>query len=244
MKHWYYSTDGAHSHGPVPAAQLRTMLADARLPASTLYWHDGLPGWQRRDQLADEPDLHFTASSDAPLPVQPPPVPLLPALPDDLPSPPAAAGGNARGCLIAGVVIGGVCLIPLLAILAAIAFPAYNTYLTRSQVATVLAQTDALQQVMDASLASQEHCPGKEAGPVQAALVQARSAAHVDAVELVTAVNGNCGMAITLKDLQRDDGLTPAMLWLEQTAQARWVCRSTLPDTHLPGQCQRTQDSD
>lgn len=241
MKHWHYSIDGARSHGPLTPAQLGRMLADGQLPASTLYWHDGLPDWQRRDQLIDEPDLHAPPANAAP--AVPPPIPLLPVLPDALRPGPAAPASNTRGCLIA-LVIGVVCLVPVLAILAAIAIPAYNTYLTRSQVTALMAQTEALQRGMDASLPGQSHCPDKDSGPLQSALARVRSAEHVDSVELVTAVNGNCGIAITLKDLRRGDDAGPAMLWLEQTAPQQWVCRSNLRDTHLPSRCHRNQDSD
>src|SRR5690606_40753385 len=87
----------------------------------------------------------------------PPPLPPAPARPGPAPPP----GRAMHGSLIALLVAGGLA-IPSIAILAAIALPAYNDYLARSVAAAALAETAPLKTRVAGFAALNARCPMNE----------------------------------------------------------------------------------
>lgn len=236
MHDWYYSVDRQPASGPLALAELRRQLAEGSLPATTLVWREGMAQWQR----ADHPELGLFAPLPGPpaLPPSPPAATPAPATTARQPSPPVL--GRGLLWLLVGL-CAVVMLVVVLAIVAAIALPAYQNYVRVSRAATVLAALRPLQHGVETSLASAGRCPDSSSAALLQPLAVARAADNIAGIELVTAANGHCGIAVQLDGLQRDDTKRPARLWLEHTGHGDWICRSTLRDSQLPRLCRRSQ---
>lgn len=156
MTDWYYHAPGQGRVGPLSADEMRARYRDRRITRDMLAWHDGLREWQPVERLIEELGLTGVEPDLS----RPPPVPTRPAAtiashaarPSTHIEPPPS---NRSGCIIAAVAIGIGGLV-LLAILAAIALPAYQDYVKRAKAAQAktpeartfdadrLADTDAL----------------------------------------------------------------------------------------------------
>lgn len=242
MHDWYYSVDRQPPTGPVAEADLRRLLAGHELPAATLVWHEGMAQWQR----ADHPGLDLTAPLAGPpslppsLPPSPPPVHTPPTA-----TRPSPAPGPGRG---AALLVVGTCavllLVVVLAILAAIALPAYQNYVQISRASAVLTTVRPLQHGIESAVTGGGQCPDNSSAALLQPLAQARAATHIASVDLVSAVNGHCGIAVQLQGLHRDREKRPAMLWLEHNGGGDWICRSTLRDNQLPRHCRTASNID
>jgi type IV pilus assembly protein PilA len=135
MTDWYYHAPGQGRVGPLSADEMRARYRDRRITRDMLAWHDGLREWQPVERLIEELGLSGIEQDLS----RPPPVPPRPAAanashaarPSTHIEPPPS---NRSGCIIAAVAIGIGGLV-LLAILAAIALPAYQDYVKRAKAA-------------------------------------------------------------------------------------------------------------
>lgn len=133
MTDWYYHAPGQGRVGPLSADEMRARYRDRRITRDMLAWHDGLREWQPVERLIEELGLTGIEQDQS----RPPQVPPRPAAtlashasrPSTHIEPPPS---NRSGCIIAAVAIGIGGLI-LLAILAAIALPAYQNYVKRAK---------------------------------------------------------------------------------------------------------------
>lgn len=128
MSSWYYVDGGQNRQGPVSAEALAEAWRLGLVGLDSLVWREGLSEWVPLRQFHGELGLASV-------------VPVAPPLPPMAAPPTMVPAKKGNGCLIAAIVIvgGGVLLIPILAILAAIALPAYQDYIARSQTTTGLA---------------------------------------------------------------------------------------------------------
>jgi type IV pilus assembly protein PilA len=140
MTDWYYHAPGQGRVGPLSADEMRARFRDRRITREMLAWHDGLREWQPVDRLIEELGLTGIEQDLS----RPPPVPPRPAAavashaarPSTHIEPPPS---NRTGCIIAAVAVGIGGLV-MLAILAAIAIPAYQDYVKRAKAAQGQAQ--------------------------------------------------------------------------------------------------------
>ncbi len=162
-----------------------------------------------------------------------PPPPLPPRAPAPA-RPPPPDNPRLRGCLIAAVVAVALA-VPVVAILVAIALPAYQDYLGRSQVAQALAAAAPLQPQVVAFVASHDRCPDNDDpgfGPVEAYA----GATHAG-IELGESDAGVCAIGLLLQD-ERNEKLDGHRLWLEYEAAAgQWRCSAEIEDRYLPAHC-------
>jgi type II secretory pathway pseudopilin PulG len=100
--------DGQQS-GPYPPAQVRQFLAEKRISAETLAWHEGLSAWAPVGTV-----LAAFPPASVPPPVMPPPAPAMPPIP---------AKKKMSGCLLAFLIAIGALIvaIPVLSCLAGLA---------------------------------------------------------------------------------------------------------------------------
>ncbi len=135
MTDWYYHAPGQGRVGPLSADEMRARFRDRRITRDMLAWHDGLREWQPIDRLIEELGLTGIEQDLS----RPPPVPPRPAAavashaarPSTPIEPPPS---NRTGCIIAAIAVGIGGLV-MLAILAAIALPAYQDYVKRAKAA-------------------------------------------------------------------------------------------------------------
>lgn len=158
----------------------------------------------------------------------PPPLPPAPARP--VPPPPPRRG--LHGCLIALLVAGGLA-IPTVAILAAIALPAYNDYLTRSVVVAALAETAPLRTHVAGFAARNARCPTSEDPGFGAAGQPGQAHAGVEFGH----GEAGCAMEVQLRD-EREGPLHGTRLRLElDAASGAWRCSADADDRYLPAEC-------
>lgn len=239
---WYYHAPGEGRTGPYSADEIRTRYRERRIQRDTLVWREGLPEWQPLERVADEVDL-YSVTPDASLP---PPLPA--AAPVAMAPAHAAAahrtGARAQperkrmsGCLIALIVL-AVLAIPTVAILAAIALPAYNDYVQRSKVAAfVEPRAAAARSGTERALAALGRCP-QDAG--EAGLDDGFAGdVRVGEVE-----DGRCAFEVTIAGVgAKVDGTTQLFI-APPAAGGAWDCTGgDLPPLYRSAAC-RSIDSD
>lgn len=223
MSSWYYVDRGQNRQGPVDAATLADAVRQGRIDDTTLVWRDGLAQWSPLGQFRDELGLGAAVS--------PPPAPPAPVqAPDD------SAGKKRSGCAIAAIVIvgGGLFLIVILAILAAIALPAYQDYVVRSKVA--MAQTEARMAriAVDEFVLNTDRCP-RDAAELQLPPV---STPGVAALEVGEAHTGMCMIEVELSGDFAGGRLAGQRLRHSRDSAGDWYCTSDSIDArYLPADC-------
>lgn len=196
MTDWHYAADGRTRQGPVGAAELVERYRRGELTPTALVWHEGMEDWRPLSEMFGELGM-------VPDPRIPPPPPLPPAAPPPTPgaapgySPPAGSPPRKgmSGCLIA-IIVAAVLAIPMIAILAAIALPAYNNYRVRAAEGACLAETKAYANTATAALANGEVPPA----PPRRACVEADSASSEQVT--ITAIPREPGKAPVTCELQ------------------------------------------
>ncbi|WP_313251049.1 GYF domain-containing protein [Stenotrophomonas indicatrix] len=244
MSEWFHA-EGNRQQGPLPSEQLIELFRSNQITLDTLVWRDGLPQWQPLRNVVDELGLivpAVDAAATVAVPPPPPAAPLPPTLPPASPyattpmdAAPAAKKGLS-GCALTAI-IGGVALlvvVPILAILAAIALPAYNDYTIKAKVAGAITALQPLKDKVQHFADDQGRCPGANDAGFPAAdefADQGLSAVHIGRFN-----NGHCGIEATLAvPGKSQDG---DLLWLEYDRDSgRWECSGESDDKYLPTQC-------
>jgi type IV pilus assembly protein PilA len=223
MSTWFYVDGGQNRQGPVSAEALAEAYRLGQVGQDSLVWREGLSEWLPLRQFLDE--LGLAAIT----PVAPP-MPPMAAQPAVLP----AKKGN--GCLIAAVVVvgGGTFLIFILAILAAIALPAYQDYVTRSKLASVRMEGQAAKLAVEQFRANTDRCPrdAEELG------LAAPSTPGLDLLEVGALDDGRCAVELTVGTLGTDNSAIGGRLLLTREEDGTWSCSSEgIPEKLLPSDC-------
>jgi type IV pilus assembly protein PilA len=223
MSTWYYVDGGQSRQGPVSAEALAEAYRLGQVGRDSLVWREGLSEWLPLRQFLDELGLAGVAPAA-------PPMPPMAAPPAALP----AKKGN--GCLIAAVVIvgGGIFLIFILAILAAIALPAYQDYITRSQLASVRIEGRAAESAVEQFRANTDRCPrdAEELG------LAAPSTPGLDLLEVGALDDGRCAVELTVGTLGTNNSASGGRLLLTREENGTWSCSSEgIPEKLLPSDC-------
>jgi type IV pilus assembly protein PilA len=248
MTDWYYHDPAQGRVGPLSAEQLRARYVDRRVQRDTLAWHPGAREWQPLERYAEELQLH-TVAPDA---SKPPPLPPPPAAAPAVPAAPAAWSSSAglaayeragpppkrglSGCAIAALVVAALA-VPVLAILAAIAIPAYNDYTIRAKATAGLAgAAPAMQRAVAEFAAQRGRCPGNE--DFAPLVRQFAAVARPATVRFGALANGHCAFEFTLHGNAAVEGRT----WLHEARRdgdlLHWDCSGgDLPDRYRPPAC-------
>lgn len=232
---WYYIDAARERHGPLGADALRERVREGRLDRTTLLWREGMSEWQPLHALAAELGLP-AAAMPPPLPPVPPAQsasPPSPASPATAAAPPPGLSGGCVGAIVA--VVGGLLLIALLGIIAAIVFPAYRDYTLRAKAAQVIGSTSTLQARIADFARQQGRCPVN--GDPGFGAAEHYADTLVARIRIGRFDNGHCGLEATLH-APGNDKLDGKALWLDYDAQsAAWNCSSELDDRYLPARC-------
>lgn len=143
------------------------------------------------------------------------------------------------GCAIAAIVaaVGGFVSIFVIAILAAIALPAYNQYLVRSQIASVLPKLQPLQQAIDDYHALHGACPPDNAAvgvsPILSYGLDA-NATRSAIVRVSTSPQARCSVVVSFRNVT---ALPPNATLTLESDNGQWRCSANVADTLLPPQC-------
>ena len=243
MSEWFHA-EGNRQQGPLPSEELIALFRSNEITLDTLVWRDGLPQWQPLRSVVDELGL-IVPAVDAPAsaaPPTPPAAPQPPILPPDAPYRAAASTTlpppkkGLSGCALTAIIVGVglLVLVPIMAILAAIALPAYNDYTIKAKVAGAITALQPLKEQVQRFADDQGRCPGaNDAGFPEAGSFasQGLSAVHIGRFN-----NGHCGIEATLavpgKAIDGD------LLWQEYDRESgRWECTGESDNKYLPVQC-------
>ncbi|MCP3041865.1 pilin [Xanthomonas euvesicatoria] len=239
MRSWYYADGHRHRHGPVADDVLLGLYRDRVIALDTLVWREGLDNWLPLSACADT--LGPPVSTDVRAGAVPPPLPPAAAhIPPAQSSvaPPVQPRRNGPGwplVAVLGALSGVFVMVGVIGILAAIAFPAYNDYLSRAKVAEAVGELAALKPQITEFLASEGRCPvNDDAGfkPPEQYASQRLSSVRIGRFE-----GSECGIEAVLHAPKsaRIDGKA---VWLELDADAgSWHCSSEIDDTQLPPDC-------
>ena len=246
MTDWYYHDPVQGRVGPLSAEQLRARYVDRRIQRDTLAWHAGVREWQPLDRFSDELQLD-TVAPDA---SQPPPLP--PATPPPVVARPVAAQrpysasprANApppprrglSGCAIVAIVAAALA-VPVVAILAAIAIPAYNDYKIRAEAtAGLVGAASAMQRAVDEFEGAHGRCPGND--DFASLLEQFAAVEKTTTVQFGAVANGNCAFEFTLHGNAAIEGRTWLFEALRDGELAGWDCSGgDLPARYRPQHC-------
>jgi type IV pilus assembly protein PilA len=148
---------------------------------------------------------------------------------------------QASGCLVA-LLIGAFLVVPVIAILAAIAIPAYQSYVQRAQVGAAIMQAGPLKTQVEQAWKASGQCPRNgEAGIRDADSYASRQLQSIQVGRMRE--SGHCALELTLRaagqsmldgkrvwlTMDKDGGLAPT-----------WHCSSELPNRYLPTTCRES----
>lgn len=139
------------------------------------------------------------------------------------------------GCLIV-VIIAAVIVPFVLAILAAIAIPAYQDYVVRANIKSALVSADPVKLAVGGYYAETGTCPANGDGLIAQPGYYADQ--FVSRMDIGTMQDtGWCGIQLTTTGIPNDraDG---KLIWLElEPESGNWLCSSEIADKYLPSEC-------
>jgi len=222
MSSWFYVDSGQVRQGPVSPEALAEAYRLGQVGEDGLVWREGLSEWSPLRQFREELGL---AGVTPVTPVAPAPAPA-----------PAAPGQKNKGCLIAAAVVvgGGLFLIVVLAILAAIALPAYQDYVSRSKLAMIRIQGQAAKVAVEAFKANTDRCP-RDAAELE---LPASSTPGLDALAVGSLEDGRCAVELTVGMLGSNRSAQGGHLLMTLEEDGSWSCSGDgIPANLLPSDC-------
>ncbi len=227
MSEWYYSAGTDRRLGPLSSAELVAEFRQGRIALDTLVWREGQPHWQALADFSSELGLTGATGTILPPPLPSHPVPASQGVV-------AAPRSGLSGCMIALIVVAALA-VPVLAILAAIAVPAYQQYVVRAKVASALPIAYSHKLALSSHLAREQACPDNDDADFQAPETYAQGS--VAAITFGEFESELCGMEVILA-VPGNDQVDGKALWLEYNpADSSWHCSSEIDDKYLPSQC-------
>lgn len=230
MSDWYYSAGNDQRQGPLSGDDLVAQFRHGRIGLETLVWRDGLAQWQPLGDFAAE--LGLANNAGAPLP--PPLPPFLPVSAVHASPVQAAPKSGLSGCMIALIVVAALA-VPMVAILAAIALPAYQDYTLRAKTSTALLEAAPLKPGIAGYLARERTCPSN--GDTDFGAPETYASGNLASITFGTFESKRCGMELILRNAgsERLDG---KKIWLEyDPSDSSWTCSSEIDDKYLPATC-------
>ena len=227
MSEWYYTAGNDRRLGPLSSADLVAEFRQGRIGLDTLVWREGQSQWQALADFSSE--LGLTGASGT---ILPPPLPSSSVRAPQTFAPAPRTGLS--GCMIALIVVAALA-VPMIAILAAIAVPAYQQYLVRAKVASALPIAESHKLALSAYLSREQSCPVNDDADFQAPERYAQGT--VAAITFGEFESDLCGMEVILA-VPGNDHVDGKALWLEYNpADSSWHCSSEIDDKYLPSQC-------
>jgi type IV pilus assembly protein PilA len=219
MSNWFHHDPAVGRAGPFSTDALLERYRNRLIQSDTLVWREGLREWQPLQAALAELEILLGPQDSS----RPPPLPAH--VPDPAPAAPRTMqatrpphGGMAAGvpqkkgmsgCLIALIVV-AVLAVPMFAVLAAIALPAYRDYTVRAGMQQALGQSEPAQQALVAFLEQHQACPADGDEGFSDAARFATPA--ISAVSFGETEDGACAYAMTLRSPAPLAGQTAVVL--------------------------------
>lgn len=231
MTHWYYADADRQTHGPVDQDALVATIMAGTLSDSTQLWQDGWPNWRPLSACRDLLGLAPRGPAQSPPPI---PSAAPPPISSARPHPSRPSGLSGRAIALIALAVGGLVLVGVVGMLAAIALPAYQDYVSRSRVSMAIGETLTLRETVASSQDANGTCPDNDTEGFQAP--EAYAGTHVASVLIGEFDDETCGMELVLRaeGHARIDG---KRLWWARDADGDWTCSSEIEDKLLPHGC-------
>lgn len=218
---WYYADANHQQVGPVDQATLLELYREGTLRAESLVWREGMEGWQSLQRVL----------------ALPPPDPGSMRFHSGVPSGVSTHKRKGMsGCMIV-LLIAAALAVPIIAILAAIALPAYNDYVQRAKVAEVVAGTQWLRTEIESRRMADPDaaCPSD----VDLGAHASDSGMGIGKIEAGQHPSGYCGIKVTIADTGKPtlDGQHIVWEFVDTGDIPVWNCGSSLPAKYLPVDC-------
>lgn len=220
MSTWYFVDRGNNRQGPVDAEGLAEAHRLGQLDFNSLVWREGMAEWAPLGQFQAELNLR-------------PPGAVPPGMPAPAAEAPAAKKG---GCgVVALIAVGvGIFLVVVLAILAAIALPAYQDYVVRSKVTAAHYEARAARVAVEEFVQNTDRCP-RDAEELQ---LPAPTTPGVAALEVGEAHTGMCMIEVEMAGDFAGGRLAGQRLRHSRDSAGDWYCTSeTIDYKYLPTDC-------
>ncbi|HEU0154112.1 MAG TPA: GYF domain-containing protein [Arenimonas sp.] len=221
MSTWFYVDNARNRQGPVEAEAVAAAFAAGQVNDDSLVWREGLAQWAPLRQFRDELGMGPPAMGPAAV--------AAPSLPGMAPR------KSNTGCLVIGLVVGVGGLI-MMAILAAIALPAYQDYVVRSKLTMAYSQVRAVMLPVAEYQQTHGRCPTslEELG-----VPRPSTASGPLEVELVALDASRCVIEVPLDGLHSHPSLAGRRLYLTLDETGNVTCSTDLDSSrYAPTGCQ------
>lgn len=235
VSQWFYAEGNRERRGPISDEDIVQLFQSRRIDEDTLVWREGAGDWRPLRDFASELGLDMVQAAPTAAPAAPPSLP--PGLQTSRPTPATAPRQGMSGCAIAGIIaaVVGVVLIAIVGILAAIAMPAYQSYVLRSKVAVANGQLLDLKQQVAEFTAANERCPINDDEGFGSPDSYANG--DIAQVNIGRFENEHCGLEARLH-VPKHTQLDGKSIWLDYDTQTdSWECSSDVEDKYLPVNC-------
>ena len=233
MSTWFYADHSQQRRGPVTDEQLRTAYQQQQIAGSNLVWTEGMPGWQPLSSVAGQLGISIA--------VGPPPMPfgaVQPVVANANGIVLVKSSGGASGWVIAAII--GVVGLFFLAILAAIALPAYQDYTVRARLSGAIYDAKSQRIVVDEFYQTNQTCP--ETSDMNFSANSSRPGPNpVEFREMSTLEDGTCVMTYTFTASAVPDGKLHTLSLIRDT-DGKWRYESTVPLKYLPAELRNSTD--
>ena len=237
MSTWFYADHNQQRRGPVTDDQLRTAYQQQQIAGSNLVWTEGMSGWLPLSSVAGQLGISVAAG--------PPPMPFGAAQPVFANANGIVlvkSSGGTSGWVIAAII--GVVGLFFLAIMAAIALPAYQDYTVRARLLGAVYDAKSQRIVVEEFYQTNQTCPetsdmnfvdrSSQPGPNSVPNpVQSR--------EMTNRPDGSCAMTYTFTPTAVPGGELHT-LTLIRDSDAAWRYESTIPSKYLPAELRNSTD--
>jgi type IV pilus assembly protein PilA len=233
MTNWFYADHSQQRRGPVSEDQLRTAYQQQQIAGSNLVWTEGMPGWQPLASVAGQLGISIAAG--------PPPLPFGGAQPVFANANGIVlvkSSGGTSGWVIAAII--GVVGLFGLAIMAAIALPAYQDYTVRARLSGAIYDAKSQRIVVDEFYQTNQTCP--ETSDMNFADNSARPGPNpVQSREMSNRPDGSCAMTYTFTPTAVPGGELHTLTLVRDT-DAQWRYESTVPLKYLPSELRNSTE--
>ncbi len=233
MSTWFYADNAQQRRGPVTEEQLRTAYRQQQIVGSNLVWTEGMAGWQPLSSVAGQLGISIAAG--------PPPMPFgatLPVYANANGVVLVKSSGGTSGWVIAAII--GVVGLFFIAILAAIAIPAYQDFTIRARLIGPISEAKSQRIAVDEFYLTQQTCP--ETNDMNFSATSQNAGSNlVQSREMANRADGSCALTYTFTASAIPGGELHTRS-LIRDSDAKWHFETTVPVRYLPANMRNTTD--
>ncbi|MDR1075186.1 MAG: GYF domain-containing protein [Xanthomonadaceae bacterium] len=254
MSIWHYATAEGQQFGPLSTEELTDLFHAGRIGLRTRVWRQGDPEWRLLVDFLDELGLRSGVPADSPVPPALPPTPqqtqaskasasatgVFTPPPASAPAPAGSPKKGLSGWAIFGIVaaiVGVFIVLPVAAIVAAIAIPAYQDSTTQAKISEIMIEAQKAKVMVAEFVAGSGRCPTEGDDVYRVMDQELRLSGRISSLELDSPDDYRCRLDMTI-DMPGQRDLHGHKIWFEFDSDTySWICGSDIPSKHMPAAC-------